>query len=347
MDAMTRFREGCVIPAVPLALDAERKWDKRRQRALVRYYLAAGAGGLAVGVHTTQFEIRDVGLLEPLLALVMEEVKAFTTRTGTHVMCIAGACGPAEQAVKEAETAKGLGYNAVLLSPGGLSALSEKALIDRTRQVAKVLPVVAFYLQTAVGGRYFSYEYWQEICAIPGVIGIKSAPFDRYQTLDLVRAAALSPRSSEISLYTGNDDNIILDLVTDYRFTHQGKTYEKGFIGGLLGHWAVWTQKAVEQLELTKKARQSGVTSAELLTLSQQVTDSNAAFFDTANGFKGCIAGIHEVLRRQGLLEGIWCLNPDETLSPGQAEEIDRVYDMYPGLNDDAFVKEHLESWLS
>ena len=346
--ALQNFREGCVIPAVPLALDAQRAWDKRRQRALVRYYLDAGSGGLAVGVHTTQFEIREkkVNLLQPLLQLVMEEVSSYCVRTQNAVMCIAGACGPTGQAVQEAKLAKELGYHAVLLSPGGLGDYSEDDLIERTRQVAEILPVVAFYLQSAVGGKRFSYEYWEKICALPGVIALKSAPFDRYQTLDLVRAAALSPRRGEISLYTGNDDNIVLDLLSTYRFHKDGKVYEKGFIGGLLGNWAVWTYEAVQQMEKIKKVRGQKEIPADLLTLAQQVTDCNGAFFDVTNNFKGCIAGVHEVLRRQGLLEGIWCLDPAEGLSPGQSEEIDRVYAMYPDLNDDAFVKEHLESWL-
>lgn len=346
--ALRRFREGCVIPAVPLALTAQRKWDMRRQRALVRYYLVAGSGGLAVGVHTTQFEIRDpdAALLEPLLALVMEEAQVWYSRTGQGVFCIAGACGPTRQAVQEAALARRLGYHACLLSPGGLGALSEAALVERTRQVAEVLPVMAFYLQNAVGGRRFSYEYWQRICALEGVIALKSAPFDRYQTLDLVRAAALSPRGQEISLYTGNDDNIILDLLTPYRFSQEGRTVEKRFVGGLLGNWAVWTKRAVEQFEQIKAVREGGAVPADLLALAQQVTDCNGAFFDAANGFRGCIAGVHEVLRRQGLLEGIWCLDPKEALSPGQAEEIDRVYAMYPDLNDDAFVRGHVGGWM-
>ena len=345
-DALRRFRKGVVIPAVPLALDAARQWDKRRQRAIIRYYLEAGAGGLAVAVHTTQFEIREAGLFEPLLELVMDELMAFYRRGGEALMCIAGVCGPTPQAFEEAQIAKRLGYHAVMLSPGGLAGYSEAELLERTCRLAELMPVVAFYLQEAVGGRRFSYGYWQEVCALPGIIGIKCAPFDRYLSLDLVRAAALSPRSSEISLYTGNDDNIILDLLTTYRFQHEGETYEKGFVGGLLGHWAVWVQSAVRQLELIQKARSEGIITAELLTLAQQVTDCNAAFFDTANSFKGCIAGIHEVLRRQGLLEGIWCLNPKESLSPGQSEEIDRVYSMYPELNDDEFVKRNIAKWL-
>ena len=344
--ALGVFRDGCVIPAVPLALNSARKWDERRQRAVIRYYLDAGAGGLAVGVHTTQFQIRENGLFEPLLALAADEVKAFCMRTGKAVMCIAGACGETAQAVSEAETAKKYGYHAVLLSPGGLSKYSEAEMIDRTRLAAAVLPVIGFYLQSAVGGRDFTYDYWEQLCGTEGVIGIKSAPFNRYQTLDLVRAAALSHRSGEITLYTGNDDNIILDLLTTYRFACEGKVYEKGFAGGLLGHWAVWVKKAVEQLEEIRKLRGKNEIPANMLTLAQEVTDCNGAFFDVKNGFKGCIAGVHEVLRRQGLFEGTWCLNPDEVMSHGQSEEIDRVYAMYPELNDDGFVKEHLEGWL-
>ena len=344
--ALDKFRKGCVIPAVPLALDSGRRWDKLRQRAIIRYYLSAGAGGLAVAVHTTQFKIREAGLFEPLLSLVMDEVKSFCALTGNAIMCIAGACGPVPQALKEARTAKKLGYHAVLLSPGGLSEYSEAELVERSRKVAELLDVIGFYLQSAVGGRDFTYEYWRDLCAVPGVIGIKSAPFNRYQTLDLVRAAALSDRSEEISLYTGNDDNIILDLLTTYCFLHEGRIYKKGFVGGLLGHWAVWVKNAVNQLESIHKMKERKEISAEILTLAQQVTDCNGAFFDVNNKFKGCIAGVHEVLRRQGLLEGIWCLDPSEKLSPGQSEEIDRVYEMYPGLNDDEFVSKHLKTWL-
>ncbi|NLA84138.1 MAG: dihydrodipicolinate synthase family protein, partial [Clostridiales bacterium] len=266
---------------------------------------------------------------------------------GRSIFLIAGACGPVEQAVAEAELAKNLGYHAVLLSPGGLSHLSEEDLVYRTEQVAKVLPVIGFYLQTSVGGRIFTYDYWQKVCSIENLIGIKCASFDRYTTLDVVRAAALSPRSKEISLYTGNDDNIIIDLLTKYEFEHQGRKYEKAFVGGLLGHWAVWTYKVVEIFRQIKKSAGKPSIPAEILTLAAQVTDANSAFFDTANNFKGCIAGVHEVLRRQGLMEGIWCINENETLSPDQAEEIDRVYRMYPHLNDDEFVRENLDKWLN
>ena len=346
--ALKKLHEGTVIPANPLALNENREFDEKRQRALARYYLDAGAGGLAVGVHTTQFEIRDPkhNLLERVLTVAKEEADRFEERTGEVVVTVAGVCGKTEQAISEAMLAKRLGYDAVLLSPGGLGALSEDEMVARTEAVAKVMPVIGFYLQPAVGGRAFTYNYWERICAIKGVVAIKAAPFNRYLTLDVVRAAALSSRADEIALYTGNDDNIVIDLISKYKFEKAGKTYEKSFVGGLLGHWSVWTKKAVEIFEKCKAARTLDAIPAEMLVLANEVTDTNAAFFDTANGFKGCIAGLHEVLRRQGLFEGTWCLNPDEAMSKGQLEEINRVYAAYPHLNDDAFIKENLESWL-
>lgn len=345
---INKLRAGTVIPANPLALNAQRKLDERRQRALTRYYLNAGAGGLAVGVHTTQFAIRnaEIGLFEPVLRIAAEEAAAFYKKTGQNAVMIAGACGPTPQAVKETETAAKLGYDAVLLSPGGLNDYTEADILARTKEVAAVLPVIGFYLQPSVGGRLFSFDYWRRLCEIEGVVAIKSAPFNRYQTIDVVRAAAMSDRSAEITLYTGNDDNIAVDLLTTYRFSENGKTYEKSFAGGLLGHWAVWTNTAVKLFAKLKATAAEKEIPRELLTLAAQITDCNAAFFDTANNFAGCIAGIHEVLRRQGILEGIWCLNPAETLSPGQAQEIDRVYNAYPALNDDAFVAGHLQEWL-
>lgn len=346
--ALKKLHEGTVIPANPLALDENRNFDEKRQRALVRYYLDAGVGGLAVAVHTTQFEIRDpkYNLFERVLRVAAEEAQVFEAKTGETVVMVAGACGPKEQAVREAELAKRIGYDAVLLSPGGLNALSEDEMIERTEAVAAVLPVIGFYLQPSVGGRVFSYNYWERLCAIDNVVAVKAAPFNRYCTLDVVRAAALSKRSDEIALYTGNDDNIVIDLTTNYRFEVDGKVYEKSFIGGLLGHWSVWTKKAVELFERCKALRGCDTLPADILKLANEVTDTNAAFFDTANGFKGCIAGLHEVLRRQGLMKGIWCLNPDETMSKGQKEEIDRVYKMYPHLNDDEFVRANLDKWL-
>lgn len=346
--ALEKLHNGTVIPANPLALNSKREFDERRQRAVVRYYLDAGVGGLAVAVHTTQFEIRDPkhNLLERVLKLAVEEASKFEKEHGETIVMVAGACGPKEQAVREAELAKSLGYDAVLLSPGGLNHLSEDEMVERTEAVAKVLPVIGFYLQPSVGGRIFTYNYWERICNIPGVVAIKAAPFNRYCTLDVVRAAALSSRADEIALYTGNDDNIVIDLISNYSFKVDGKTYEKRFVGGLLGHWSVWTKTAVDMFHKLKEIRTRDSIPAEVIKLANAVTDTNAVFFDTANGFKGCIAGLHEVLRRQGIFEGIWCLNPEETMSPGQNEEIDRIYKMYPELSDDDFVKANLEKWL-
>ena len=341
------LHDGLVIPAHPLALDENRKLDERHQRALTRYYIAAGAGGVAVGVHSTQFEIRDKehNLYEPVLRLAAEEVeRAKLTRPFIKV---AGVCGPTEQALNEAETAIRLGYDAALVSMGGLKDLSEEEHLERIRAIAARIPVFGFYLQPSVGGRVFSYDFWRRFADIDGVVAIKIAPFNRYQTIDVVRAVCNSDRRDKIALYTGNDDNIVNDLLTTYRFNVNGKTVEKKIVGGLLGHWAVWTKKAVELLEEVKRVRNQPTLSAEWLTRNIEVTDSNAAFFDPAHGFAGCIPGIHEVLRRQGLMKGTWCLNPHEVLSPGQAEEIDRVYRDYPHLNDDDFVKQHLSEWLS
>src|SRR5437016_3372928 len=319
------LREGVVIPAHPLALTADRKLDERRQRGLTRYYLAAGSGGVAVGVHTTQFEIRDHGLLAPVLQLAAEEMRS------KEAIRIAGIVGKTAQAVKEAELAAGLGYHAGLLSLSALASASAPELLEHARAVASVIPLFGFYLQPAVGGRILPYEFWRAFAEIENVVAIKMAPFNRYQTLDVVRAVAESGRAGEITLYTGNDDNILVDLLTPFRF---GKTSLR-IVGGLLGHWAVWTRRAVELLEQVKGDAGPG----HPLTLATEITDTNAAFFDAANGFHGCIAGIHEVLRRQGLLAGRWCLNPAEELSPGQIEEIDRVYRAYPHLNDDDFAR--------
>lgn len=330
-------RRGCVIPAHPLALTAGRKLDERRQRALTRYYIAAGAGGLAVGVHTTQFEIRDpaVGLLEPVLSLAADEMR------GHDVVKVAGIVGKTPQAAKEAALAARLGYHAGLLSLSALKDATVEQLLAHVRAVAEVIPVFGFYLQPAVGGRILPYEFWRRFVEIENVVAIKMAPFNRYQTLDVVRATA--DAGADIALYTGNDDNIIADLLTAYRFNGRGIR----IVGGLLGHWAVWTRRAVQQLEkIHTETRDAQPLAPGWLSLGIEITDANAAFFDPAHAFHGCIPGIHEVLRRQGLLEGRWCLNPDEELSPGQMEEISRVYAAYPHLNDDAFVRENLDSWL-
>ena len=336
MNVRERLREGLVIPAHPLALTSDRKLDERRQRALTRYYLAAGAGGVAVGVHTTQFAIREarIGLYRPVLELAMEGAR------GADVVKVAGVCGPFHQAEKEAELAKLLGYDAVLLSMGGLQDLSDVELVDHAKAIADVIPIIGFYLQPAVGGRLLSYEFWREFAKIEGVVAIKFAPFNRYQTIDVLRGVIDSGRADEISLYTGNDDSILIDLLTRWNFG--GRSLR--IVGGLLGHWAVWTSKATQHLSIAKSSGPQ--IPAELLTLAQQITDANSAFFDPAHKFAGCIAGIHEVLRRQGLLEGIWCLDENESLSPGQSEEIDRVYKAYPHLNDDSFVRGHLDEWL-
>jgi len=334
--------EGTVIPAHPLALNEDRSLDEDGQRRLTNYYMDAGAGGIAVGVHTTQFEIRDpeFNLYERVLRLAVEEVNK--KKLSRPFIKIAGICGPSDQAVEEAQIAKGLGYDMGLLSNGGLAGLSEAELLDRTRKVADVIPVFGFYLQPSVGGRTFSYEFWKEFAEIPNVHAIKIAPFNRYQTLDVVRAVCHSSRCGEIALYTGNDDNIVNDLLTTYQVNVNGHPVKKQIIGGLLGHWAVWTKKAVELFEEIKAARDQDAVPASLLTLAQEVTDANAAFFDSANSFKGCIAGINEVLARQGLIKGNWCLLDQEKLSPGQEKEIDRIYQDYPHLNDDAFVKQIL-----
>ncbi len=337
------LQKGGVIPAMPLVLDENRKFDEAGQRRLIRYYLEAGADGIAAAVHTTQFEIRlpEHDMLETVLRVAAEEMKAYEERTGRAIVRIAGVCGPTEQAVREAQLAKKLGFDAVLVSPGGLKDKNEEYLIERTSSIAEVMPVVGFYLQPAVGGRVFSYEYWARLCAIENVAAIKCAAFNRYLTIDVARAIACSGR--EIALYTGNDDSIATDLMTKFSFETPDGTKTVSCVGGLLGHWAVWTHTAVEYFRKIREAAEKGVFDAELLTLAAQITDANAAFFDTRNNFAGCIAGVHEVLRRQGLMKGIWCLNPEETLSLGQSEEIDRVYAMYPALNDDAFVREFLE----
>jgi dihydrodipicolinate synthase/N-acetylneuraminate lyase len=330
-----------------LALDARRRLDERRQRALWRYYSAAGAGGIAVGVHTTQFAIRDpkVGLFRPLLELGRDEFDRLDARRGEPLVRIAGVCGRTEQAAAEAALARDLGYHAGLLSLAALREADDDTLLAHCRAVGEVIPLVGFYLQPAVGGRVLPFSFWRRFAEVESVVAIKIAPFHRYQTLDVVRAVAESGRD-DIALYTGNDDNIVLDLVTPYRFRLDGRAVERRIVGGLLGHWAVWTRGAVELLEQCHRAVAAGCVSDELLGQAAAVTDANAAFFDVANGFAGCIAGLHEVLRRQGLFEGIWCLDPNETLSPGQREEIDRVYRTYPALNDDAFVAAHRDEWL-
>lgn len=339
------LKKGMAIPAHPLALNGQRKLDERRQVALTRYYCEAGAGGIAAGVHTTQFAIRKprFGLFEPVLNLVASTVADYERFSGRRILKIAGVCGATHQAVCEASFAREAGYDLGLLSLAAMSAASDAELITHCQTVAREIPLFGFYLQPAVGGRELAYDFWREFCRIEGVVAIKVAPFNRYQTLEVIRGLADSGRCSEIALYTGNDDNIIPDLLSDFRLAN-GTLH---FAGGLLGQWAVWTKCAVELLENIRACRcQAGRGAPELLARSASLTDANAALFDVRNRFSGCIAGLHEILRRQGLLEGRWCLDPQEDLSPGQLEEIDRVCASYPELQDNDFVRDNLDRWL-
>jgi len=337
--------EGTVIPAHPLALNNDFSIDEVTQRLLTKYYIQSGAGGVAVGVHTTQFEIRrpEFNLFEKVLQIAADEIK--NANLNWPFIKVAGICGPVNQAIKEAELAAQYGYHLGLISNGGLNHCTEKELITRAKKVAEKIPLFGFYLQPAVGGRLLSYEFWHEFAKIPNVYAIKVAAFNRYQTLDVVRAVCNSERKDNIALYTGNDDNIIADLLTPYRFTTNNNIVEKRFVGGLLGHWAVWTSRAVDLLKEVKTCIGNNYQGVEgLLAKNIAVTDMNAAIFDSANAFHGCISGIHEVLRQQGIMKNILCLNPKEMLSPGQAEEIDRVRKAYPHLTDDLFVREFLKT---
>ena len=339
--ALEILHGGTVIPAIPLALTEDRKLDEKYQKRMIRYYLEAGSGGVAAAVHSTQFEIRDpqFNLFEPVLELVAAEISKYEAETGKTIVRIAGACGEAAQACKEAETAKRLGFDAVLLSPGGLGHLTEEQLLERTEAVAKVMPVIGFYLQEAVGGRKLSRDYWRKLANIPNVVAIKCACFERYRTEDLVKGVMESDRCDEVALYTGNDDHIVMDLLTP--FVHNGK--KKFFVGGLLGQWSVWTNRAVEIFNTCKECQATGKIDAELLTVAEHLTEANGAIFDVAHKFHGCIPGMHYVLMKQNLMRGLWCLNPNEVLSEGQAEEIDRLWAAYPEIADDEFVKQFME----
>jgi dihydrodipicolinate synthase/N-acetylneuraminate lyase len=333
------LRRGTVIPAHPLALNARRKLDERRQRALARYYLDAGSGGLAVGVHATQFAIREAGLYEPVLRIAVQETRDWAKRP---VLLIAGLAGKTSAAKREAQLARELGYHAGMLSLGAMKGASLDALVRHCSAVAAEIPLVGFYLQTAVGGIPLPMEFWRRFATIDNVVAIKIAPFNRYRTLDVVKGVVAAHAEERVTLYTGNDDHIVLDLAVPFsvkRGNHEVKVRIKG---GLLGHWSVWTKSAVALLERVQK----GKIDEELLALDSRITDCNSAFFDVAHDFAGCIPGCHEVLRRQGLLEGTWCLDPDEKLSPGQAQEIDRVYREHADLADDEFVRANLERWL-
>lgn len=347
-DVFTALNKGMVIPALPLALNRRRKLDERRQRALIRYYLDAGAGGIAVGVHTTQFAIHlpEINLYSPLLEIAREEFDRYGLNTHKKIIRIAGVIGRSVQAVKEASLARENGYHAVLLSLAAYQDSTNEIIINHCKTIAEIIPVFGFYLQPAVGGRKLDVDFWRDFCRIENVIAIKIAPFNRYYTFDVIRGVVESGRAEGIALYTGNDDNILIDLLTEYKVPYDGKIVSKQFVGGLLGHWAVWTHTAVKLLIAIQNGEFDNDVKGSL-TLAAQITDCNAAFFDAANNFAGCIAGLHEVLRRQGILEGLWTLDRNEKLSPGQLEEIDRVYNAYPELNDDQYVKENLHKWLS
>ncbi|HMG90220.1 MAG TPA: hypothetical protein VK589_09170 [Chryseolinea sp.] len=339
------LHKGTVIPAHPLALDTNRKLDEKYQRALTRYYIDAGAGGIAVGVHTTQFEIRlpKYNLFDQVLRIASEEVER--AKLKRPFIKVAGITGPTDQAVREAKVARSFNYDLGLLSNGGLPGYSEEQLIERVARVSEIIPVFGFYLQPAVGGRILSFDFWRKFAANDNVHAIKVAAFNRYQTLDVVRAVCQSERVDDIALYTGNDDNIVADLLTPYRFEHNGKVAVKKFVGGLLGHWAFWTKRAVELLDQLKVLDPKAI--GTMLARGVEITDANAAVFDPANEYHGCITGINEVLRRQGLLNTNLCLEENEHLSPGQSEEIDRIHKSYPHLYDDGFVNENLANWLS
>lgn len=340
------INRGVVIPAHPLALNRNRKLDERRQRALTRYYLDAGAGGIAIGVHTTQFDIRrpEFGLYQPVLEIAKEEIDSHVAKTNKPIIRIAGIMGKTEQAVDEAAFAAEMGYHAGLLSLSAWANVSNTEMLDHCRAISKIIPLVGFYLQPAAGGRLLDIDFWREFSCIENVAAIKIAPFNRYQTLDVIRGVVESGRADDIALYTGNDDNIIADLVTEFIFPVESQNIKKRIVGGLLGHWAVWTKPAVEQLNRIHNAGESEI--FDLLRLGVEITDCNSVLFDAAHNFAGCIVGIHEVLRRQGLFEGVWTLNPNENLTTEQSLEIDRIYASYPELNDDAFVKENLDRWL-
>ena len=347
-DVLAALRRGAVIPAHPLALTAARKFDERRQKALTRYYIDAGSGGLAVGVHSTQFAIREVGLYEPVLRLAAETAQAWT-RSSSHdpLILIAGLSGRTAQAKKEAQIARGLGYHAVMLSLAPMKGASVDDLIAHCAAIAAEMPLVGFYLQTAVGGIPLPMEFWRRFAQIENVVAIKMAPFNRYRTLDVIRGVVAAHAEERVTLYTGNDDHIVLDLAVPFDIQRGSESVRMRIKGGLLGHWSVWTKSAVELHARIRAAVEAHHVDDELLALDAKVTDANSAFFDVANDFAGCIPGCHEVLRRQGLLEGIWCLDPNEQLSPGQKEEIDRVYAAYPEFADDAFVRANLEKWLA
>ncbi|UCF96380.1 MAG: dihydrodipicolinate synthase family protein [Spirochaetaceae bacterium] len=345
------LRTGMVIPAHPLALKEDKTLDERHQKALSRYYLDAGAGGLAVGVHTTEFAIHDpkIGLYRPVLELAMETVRGWQPLipASDPPLMVAGVIGATAQAVREAETARELGYHMGLLGLGALKEASDDQLVDHARKVAGVLPIMGFYLQPAVGGRILSERFWRRLAEIPNLVAIKMAPFNRYYTLTVIRAVAAAGRAGEVALYTGNDDSILVDLLTRFEIALDQGSAAMEIVGGLLGHWAYWTTRAVEQLEQVRGAKRNGAVPAQLLTLAAQVTESNGAIFDPENDFRGCISGILYVLASSGLISGVNPLGAGERLSSGQAKKIDAVMTRYPHLTDHQFVRENLDRWLA
>ncbi len=348
-DIRQKVKRGVVIPAMPLALNPDRTFDEKHQNALTRYYIEAKVGGIAVGVHSTQFQIRDpeISLFKPVLRLVSRTIDA-CCNPKSYILKVAGICGKTEQALKEARFAVDNGYHAGLLSLAAFAHDDIHPMIDHCEKVAAVMPIFGFYLQPSVGGRILPYAFWRKFVEIENVFAIKIAPFNRYQTFDVIRAVCDAGRENDIALYTGNDDNIVIDLLTEYQIQTESGAKKVRIVGGLLGHWSVWTKNAVELLrqihDLTEK---KSPIPRQMLSLAQEITDANAVIFDAANNYSGCIPGIHEVLRRQGLFRGTWCLDEHEILSPGQAEQIDRVYLSYPHLNDDTFVRNNLDRWLS
>lgn len=349
VEILDLIRKGVAIPASPLALDDRRMLDERHQRALYRYYAAAGSGGIAVGVHTTQFEIRDpkIGLFKPLLEFAAGVMAETEEQLGHKLVRVTGVCGKTPQAVDEAEYAVSKGYHCGLLSLGAMRDASEDELIAHCQRVAMAIPVIGFYLQPAVGGRVLPYSFWRRFAEIENVVAIKMAPFNRYQTIDVIRAVANAGREDDITLYTGNDDNIINDLLTPFTVHVDGNAKTLRIKGGLLGQWSVWTSKAVRLLEdIHSIVDGDQAIPSQYLRRNAELTDANSVVFDAANKFAGCIPGINEVLRRQGLLANNYCLNPHEVLSPGQAEELDRITGNYPWIVDDEFVKANVDNWL-
>jgi dihydrodipicolinate synthase/N-acetylneuraminate lyase len=350
VNVRAHLQGGHVIPAHPLALTPMRDMDERHQRALTRYYVAAGAGGMAVGVHTTGFPIHDpkIGLYRPVLELAAETANASLAGTSRPFVRVAGLIGDTAQALREAQIALALGYHCGLLSVGAWRDATDEAMLAHCRRVAEAIPLFGFYLQPAVGGRRLDYRFWREFAEIANVVAIKVAPFDRYATLDVVRALADAGRD-DIALYTGNDDAIVADLLTDIPVSSGGRAYTRHFVGGLLGQWAAWTHTAVQMLDEIKAWRARGEASMprEWLTRGAALTMANAVIFDAANSYSGCLPGILEILRLQGLVRGTWTYDTHERLSPGQAEMLARLPVLYPELTDDAFVAEHRDGWLS